>query len=129
MTSQLICCSASCVTQARMRRPWESDEEYELNKNKKAKEPPPDWEERRQAMREGREVPPPIPAHLESLTPEARAHCMKKGRGSPGFLHPDDEAERSAPCLMAQHGFIEYVDAFKENGYLTAEDLAAADFT
>ena len=105
-----------------MRRPWESDEEYEKNKNKKARPPPEDWEARRQAMRSGAPVPPPIPEHLLGMAPDERAHCMKNSR-------QDDWAERSAACLMAKHGFMSYIEAFKEAGYLTADDLATADFT
>ena len=105
-----------------MRRPWESDEEYEKNKNKKARPPPEDWEAQRQAMRAGTPVPPPIPDHLLGMKPDERAHCMKNGR-------QDDWAERSASCLLAKNGFKEHVDAFKKAGYLTADHLTAADFT
>jgi hypothetical protein len=105
-----------------MRRPWETDEEYEKNKNIKARPPPEDWEARRQAMRAGTPVPPPIPEHLLRMTPDERAHCMENGQ-------QDNLAERSAACLIAKNGFMAHIDAFKKAGYLTADDLAAADFT
>lgn len=102
-------------TAARMRRPWESDEEYAYNTKHgiMSRTPPKDWN------RPGsKQADIPFPG----LTDEARAHCTKNG-------HQCDQAERSAPCLLAQNGYLAQIEAFKAAGYMTAQDLVDGDFT
>jgi len=111
----LLLTALTAPVAARMRRPWESDEDYAYNTKHgiMSRTPPKGWG--RGGANSG-EIPFP------GLTDEARAHCTKDG-------HQCDKAERSAPCLLAQNGFLSQIDAFKAAGYLTAQDLVDGDFT
>ena len=111
----LMLLALTATATARMRRPWESEEDYEHNKKHgiMSRTPPKGWS--RSGANSG-EVPFP------GLSDEARAHCTKNG-------HQCDQAERSAPCLLAQNGYLAQIEAFKAAGYLTAQDLVDGDFT
>ena len=100
---------------ARMRRPWESEEDFAYNTRHgiMSRTPPKGW------ARPGVDKEEAL---FPGLTDEARAHCTKNGQQC-------DTAERSAACLLAQHGYLAQIDAFKTAGYLTAQDLADGDFT
>ena len=100
---------------ARMRRPWESEEDFAHNTRHgiTSRTPPKGW---------GRPGGDKAEVLFPGFTDEARAHCTKSGQQS-------DTAERSAACLLAQHGFLAQIDAFTAAGYLAAQDLAGGDFT
>ena len=96
----------------RMRRPWESESEAAHNAktgNKNMQDP----------RRAGRADLPP---HLAGLTARAQAHCTQKGKR-------DAEAEHSSACMLAQHGYLDHIPAFKEAGFLTADDLVSDALT
>lgn len=112
----MLLAALTAPAMARMRRPWESEEDYAHNTKHgiMSRTPPKGWN-RPGSVDEG-DIPFP------GLTDEARAHCTKNG-------HQCDKAERSAACLMAQNGYMAQIDAFKAAGYLTAQDLVDGDFT
>ena len=115
MLQLLMLAALAMPAAARMRRPWESEEDYAYNTKHgiMSRTPPEGWN--RPGGAKGDVLFP-------GLTDEARAHCTKNG-------HQCDKAERSAACLLAQNGYLGHIDAFKAEGYLTAQDLVDADFT
>lgn len=120
-TLAVLCLLIAALPQpadARMRRPWESESEYEHNDKNKIpnRTPPKGWGHPEGAPGGVDDVP----GYLAALTEEARGHCMKDG-------HQSDKAERSAACLMAQNGFLQQVAKVNAAGYITAQDLVDAE--
>ena len=112
LLSLLALLLALAPASGRMRRPWESESEAAHNAktgNKNMQDP----------RRAGRADLPP---HLAGLTARAQAHCTQKGKR-------DAEAEHSSACMLAQHGYLDHIPAFKEAGFLTAADLVSDALT